>query len=238
LPGGGGTTPSPVRTERTTVRWVDADLPQGGEAGYGEGYLPLSHLVSGDQSPFAFRKGMPTLVYLSSELDEKKALAFEDAVFADDRVALASHFFNCLRVSLDDAPSERIRKQYGSAKGPSLVFLDGAGKELKRFDGWRTSGVRVYTSMGSVLKATRKLKLTTVLRKENAFLKQLDELYWKIEDAKFDLGELAKRKGNSAQRQAAKVKAEIAKLQTTYEGVQKKEDAFLRKAEGAAAGDD
>ncbi|MAG32367.1 MAG: hypothetical protein CL908_15910 [Deltaproteobacteria bacterium] len=168
----------------------------------------------------------------------EKLLAYEDRAFADDRVGLASRFFNCMRISLDEIPSASVRKQYGATKGPSILVLDPSGKELKRLTGWSTSGSKLYSSMASVLRSTRKMNLAALLRKENAFLKRLDDLYWKIEDAKFDRTELAKRKGKSAERQMKKLDKGIAVLESQYEQAKKDEDAFLRKLDGEASAAD
>lgn len=232
------TTPSPIRAQRISIAWSDSDLPNSDGEGYGSSVLPLSALVLEDHRPSGFRSGLPTLVYLFTELDEKKALAFEDKVFGDDRVSLSARFFNCVRISLDDIPSASLRKQYGARKGPSILILDVDGKELKRFAGWKTSGSKLYSTLGSVLKSHSKLSLASILRKENAFLKKIDALHWKIEDAKYDLGELSKRKGKSAARQTTKLTATIAKLEKEYQALVAEEEAFLKATDDRIADDD
>lgn len=238
LPGGGTTTPSPIRTQRAAIAWSDTELPSADGVGYGSSMLPLSSLVLEDHQPVGFRAGLPTLVYFCTEADEKKALAFEDKVFGDDRVSLSARFFNCVRISVDDIPSASLRKQYGAHKGPSIMVLDADGKELKRMVGWKTSGSKLYSTMGSVLKSRSKLSLASILRKENTLLKKIDELHWKIEDAKFDLGELAERKGKSADRQRARLRTQIAELEKEYEKLLAEEEAFLKAADDKVAATD
>ena len=232
------TTPSPTRTERVTVEWADADLPTAGEAGYGAGTLPLSHLVNEDHRPSRFVSGLPTIVFLYTEVEEEKALTFEDSVFGDERVGLSSRFFNCIRISLDDIPSESVRKQYTSGKGPAIFVLDAEGKELKRLTGWKTSGARLYKTMSSVLKARSKISLASLLRKEGQFLKKIDEAYWKLEDAKFDLNEMASRKGKSAERQRQKLEAKIVALKADYKKLLDAEAAFIKQADEKVVADD
>lgn len=182
--------------------------------------------------------GLPSIVFLYTELDEEKALTFEDAVFADERVGLSSRFFNCIRISLDDIPSARIRKQYGAGKGPSILVLDADGKELKRHSGWKTTGARLYSTMSSVLRARSKISLASLLRKEGQLLKKIDEVYWAIEDAKFDLADMEKRKGKSAERQRQKLEAKIAKLQEEHKKLLAEEEAFIKQADKKVAADD
>ena len=224
--------------ERVTVDWTDADLPTAEEAGYSAGVLPLSHLVTEDHRPAGFTSGLPTLVFFYTEVDEEKALTFEDRVFADERVGLSSRFFNCVRICLDDIPSESVRRQYTSGKGPAIFVLDAAGKQLKRWVGWKTSGARLYATMASVLKSRSKISLASLLRKEGQLLQKIDEAYWKLEDAKFDLNELASRKGKSAERQRKKLEAKIVKLRATYEAFLDEERALIKRADQAVAADD
>ena len=214
-------------------------MPTAAEAGYGASELPLSHVVLGDSAPAGLVASLPTVVYLYTDIDEDKVATFEERLFLDERVSVSSRFFNCVRISLDDIVSARVRKQYGGGKKPVLLVLDVGGEELKRFVGWKTTGSRLFSTMGAVLKSHRsRMSLARLLRKEGQFLKKIDEAYWKLEDAKFDLGELAKRKGKSAARQTAKLEAEIAKLEKAYRALVSEEEAFIRQADESVVAPD
>jgi hypothetical protein len=200
----------------------------GGKEGYGESLLPMSHLVVGEVLPYGARRGIPTVVYLSTALDDEKFGAYEEKVFEDERVGVASRFFNCLRISLDRVDSKKIRRELGADRGPSILLLDAEGKTLGKKQGWGTTSEQLYRYMQRAMKRHYKINLATLLKKEGELLGKIDEAYWEIEDLKYEIGLLEERKDSkSAQRQIAKLRAEIEELEKKLEEVKAEEKAFL-----------
>lgn len=206
--------------------WMHAELPTSDAAGYGGGYLPLSSLLTPEERPVGFREGRATVVYIVSEVDPDKVSTFEQDAF-DDRVGISSRLFNCIRMCAEDIRSEEVKKELKVDRGPVIFLFGSDGKLIKTLGGWTLKGNTLYNTLSVTAKAEHRFNLATFLRKENDLLKKIDEVYWKIEDGKFDLTELRQRTGKSAERQIEKLEAELAELQKEHDALVAEEDAYV-----------
>jgi hypothetical protein len=216
-------TPSPAREARTNIAWIGAELPREKDAGYAARSLPVKALFTEEHKVEDLVLGRPAIVFFYSALDDDDLMAFEAKVFGDERVAVGSRFFNCVRICLDDMRSAADRKHYGK-KSPSIHLMDPEGKLLKRFDGTRTTGHRLYKSMEAVIKRHYKANLFDLLRKEGEILKVLDETYWDLKTIEEDM---KSTKAHLDEHNCAMGRKQLAELEADLKMVKKERDKAL-----------
>ncbi|MSR75163.1 MAG: hypothetical protein EXS14_06825 [Planctomycetes bacterium] len=234
---GAATTPSPERLTRVAIRWLSAELPAGGGGEYGATTLPLSALTEVGHRPGGFRAGLPLLVYFYSARNDDKLMSYEGTVFLDERVGFSSRFFNCLKISLDDIRDAGVRESYGGS-APTVVVLDGSGKELKRLKGWGTDAADVFKSLEVVFKEHTGKLLASVVEKEAKILQNLDRIHWDQEDLNAELKDtedhLTKHDCERGRRELVELRVDMAKLTKEREKVIADEAKLLESLVPAA----
>lgn len=161
-------------------------LPKAQGAGYGASSLPLAALFSDEYLPDLARKGIPSIVYFYTTKDEAKFLKFEEAAFKDERLGVASRWFNFVKISLDHIPSDADRKLYGG-DAPAVLFLDAQGAVQKRLDGWKTDADDVIKLLDPAFRSHYGAPLGPVLAKLARILDILDRTHWSLQDLGTDL---------------------------------------------------
>jgi hypothetical protein len=111
------------------------------------------------------------------EPDEK----LEKRMFDSFEVAVASRWFNCVRIYVDDIDSKAERERYAKV-APSIIFIDGSGKEVTRLAGTSISSPLVYGAMQKASAQDFKKPLTALVEKYSAFLKRFDKVQGQVSE--------------------------------------------------------
>ena len=228
--------PSPVRELRTALLWEDTQLPTADDSDYGARTLPISALLKGENMAFGVREGLPTVIYIAPPADVEKLVKFEETAFASEQLGLMGTFFNALRIDGSLILSETVRKDLGLNAGPVVLLFDSDGKEVGKLKGWKITSKSVLRKVTGLVKTVLKVDPKKVMREEAKLLNELDKCHWAVEDLKFDIKEIEKRKGKSAKRQLAKKQAELTKAEAALAKIKVKEEAYIKGLINKAAG--
>ncbi len=145
-----------------------------GEAGYGQGYQPLTTLASVDKQDTP----RPLVIWFHDG-DTEAALQKkqERKMFGDDDLALASKFFACLKIDVSKIEDAKVRDQYAK-RVPALYVLSPSGATLMKKSGKMTAKT-VMSGLSKAFKKAYKINLRSKVRKLNKFLIKVE----KAEDA-------------------------------------------------------
>lgn len=177
----GALTPSPDRLERTAVDWFGVELPKTRSKEYGSTTLPVRYLATKEHAHAKARAGLPLLVFLQTQDcdDDEKLIEYTRSCWQDEYVGVASRFFNCYRLSLDDMkPADR--KIYSKGQ-PVILLIDGTGKTLKKLPGWNVTGKKLFKAMDGIVRKQWKKSLKSLMPKQAKILRELDEVHDELE---------------------------------------------------------
>jgi hypothetical protein len=209
-------------------------------AGYADSSLPLSALF--DRSDISNEQELrPAVIWFSKlEPDEK----LEKRLFDSMDVAVASRWFNCVRIYVDDIESKADREKYAKI-APSLIFLDGAGREVTRLAGTSVSSPVVYGAMQKAAAQDFKKPLGTLVEGYKGFLKKFDKVQSQVADLELAISDgvahIAKHDCAPGRKQLKENEEEIKPLQAELEKLLVEEKGLLKpelktKGETASAG--
>jgi hypothetical protein len=165
------------------ISWRETDLPIEEREGYGTTYLPLSALAKTAAGGIVWdsdgKATKPVLVYFySGSTDDEKLEKAESKMFGNDDLAVATKFFSCLRIDVDQIENQEIRKRY-APKTPTFYVLDGAGKTLKKRTG-NLSSKAIVSELVKAYKSVYSDNLSKRIKTFNKFLNRLEKLADKI----------------------------------------------------------
>jgi hypothetical protein len=158
-------------------------LPRATREGYAESTLPLGALFDRSDLPGPDREARPAMIWFSMlEPNEK----LEKRLFDNYDIAVASRWFDCVRIYVDDIESKADRDRYAKV-APTIVFLDGSGREVTRLAGASVSSPQVYEAMQKAAAPDFKKPLPTLVEKYSAFLKRFDKVQGRVTDLEVDI---------------------------------------------------
>ncbi len=192
----------------------------GGEAGYGQGYQPLTTLASVDSRD----RQLPLVVWFydgdTETADQQK---LERKMFGDDDLAISSKFFRCLKIDVSKIEDAEVRTQYAK-RTPTLYVLSPSGETLMKKAGRMTTKT-VMSGFSKAFKKIYNLRLRSEVRKLNKFLVKVE----KAEDAVSAAGVKVKLlKERLAKRDVARTRKA---LKAAEETVVKAREAFAKIVE-------
>lgn len=158
-------------------------MPRSVRAGYADTVLPLSALFDRSDLPGGSDDVRPAMIWFSKlEADPKIEKRFFDSM----EVAIASRWFHCVRIYIDDIESKKERERLLDL-GPSVVFLDANGREVTRVVGAHASSPLIYSAMQKASAPDFKKPLTSLVEIYGAFLKRFDKVQGKVADLEFEI---------------------------------------------------
>jgi hypothetical protein len=231
--GKSSTTGCPARQIRTTIDWMGTLPPRSESFGYAASTLPLKALLSKPHAPKGTRSDLPSIVYFADASDDEALLRFERNAFLDERVGVASHFFNCFRIGYEDLNAAE-KKLYGDgSEGPRVVVMAANGKILRTFKGPHLTATKLSKTMSAVVKKHYKRSLTTVLAREGKVLDELDRTYYetKVLEAQRKVVEerLAEKECASCRKVLGKLERKLAETRKEREAALASERKILGK---------
>jgi hypothetical protein len=117
---------------------------------------------------------------------------------------------------------------------PSIVMLDGSGRETGRITGTGPSSPIVYSSMQKAAEPTYKSSLVALVEAYSAFLKKFDKVQGQVSDLETAIGattqHLAEHDCEPGRKQLKEQEAEIKPLQAEREKLLEQEKALLTPA--------
>jgi hypothetical protein len=210
--------------------------------GYADTVLPLSALFDRSDLPDSEREARPAMVWFS-KLDADQKL--EKRMFDSMEVAVASRWFDCVRIYVEDIESKADREKYAKV-APSIILIDGSGREVAKLAGTSISSPQVYGAMQKAAAPTFKKPLTAMVDRYRGFLKKFDEVQGRVTDLETQIAEglahIAKHDCAPGRKRLKEDEDEIKPLQVQRDKLLEEEKGLLKpelkssKAETAAAG--
>ncbi len=187
---------------RLQIPWIWRELPMEERPGYDPIPLPLSALVT-----VAGEDARPALVYFYAAEDEK-ASEFEGKAFGDERIGVASRFFQCIRISSDEISDKAARRQFVPAV-PAIHVLAADGRTVQTFSGAGTRAQAVLAAMNRAYAFHFTPALQSVVEAERTLLDRLDKVEAELKGIAEEMaraeakGDTAKMKALEAEKTAA-----------------------------------
>jgi hypothetical protein len=190
--------------------------------------LPLSALFDRSDLPGAATEVRPAMIWFSKlEPDEK----LEKRMFDSFDVAVAARWFDCVRIYVDDIESKADRERYAKVS-PSIIFLDGSGREVTRLAGTAISSPLVYSAMQKASAPDFKKPLVSMVASYTSFLKEFDKVQGKVSNLEVEinngLAHIAKHDCAPGRKQLKEDEEEIKVLQVERDKLLEKEKTLLK----------
>jgi hypothetical protein len=149
---------------------VTRQLARSSSAGYADTVLPLSALFEGAEET------KPSIVWFTTlNADDK----LERRLFDSWEVAVASRYFNCVKIYVDDIESKADRDRYAKV-APTIIVLDGSSHEVAKMAGSAPSSPVVYAAMQKASTPTFKKPLSALVETYGSFLKRFDKVQGQV----------------------------------------------------------
>jgi len=172
------------------------------------------------------RADKPMMVYIPSDDPADYATRkLEDVVFANEKMAIGSKFFDAIKVSEGNALTDRILKETGRDT-PRIVFLTRDYKEHKSFEGRRISAGRLVRAMSGLVRKEYKNSFDKMVRSYTKLLNDLDRLESKRAKLASDEARLREDPNPSRQRRLERDQAEFQKEMDEWNEKEKEILAF------------
>ena len=157
------------------------------------------------------------LVYVTSD-DNTDAYTrkLEDVCFPDERVAIGSKFFDCIKVTTGNAMQDRLLAKHGK-KSPRILVMTRDYEVLDVLEGKKLSSGKLVKAMSKCVGKEYKGSFDSMVSKYAKLLNELDRL----EGVKALLADKKNRAGDSA--------SKLKKIEREY----KKYEADVKKWEAA-----
>lgn len=179
---GGKSVSSPETAKRLTIDWSMRRLPTSANEGYGRTVQPLSMLFDQSELSPAARTPRPAMVFFTSQEPNPK---LEKRLFDDEELAIASRYFDCVKIYVEDIESKADRERYAKTT-PTIIFLDAGAKEVSRISGEASKG-DVLRQMAKAANVHFKKSLSSHIDAYKAFIKRFDKVEGKLLDTKEEL---------------------------------------------------
>ena len=157
----------------------------------------------------------PLLVYVCADGTCEDAEKFESLTLKNDKVALGTRAFRCLRMTPEEVLEEPVLADAGKTV-PRLVFLDPVKMKTKVVETKDLKASKVFKTMKSSAASFWKEKLDGLVKKHLKLLTEQDGI---VNAQKTLAGKQARAEEGSAK--AKKIDAELAELEQELEDVTK-----------------
>ena len=118
----------------------------------------------------------PMMVFVyDADVDEQRFLVDEQKAFFDDKVAIGARFFDCLRIDLEGAKTDRVLKK-AVRSAPALVFLRPDFTVHKTISAKRFSAGKIFSAMCSTTKQDYKACVASAVKKQAKISKERGKL--------------------------------------------------------------
>jgi hypothetical protein len=154
----------------------------------------------------------PMLIYVTAD-DETNEFTrkLEDVSLKDERVAIGSKFFRCVKVRAGDAAQDRLLKEQGKST-PRLILVKRNYEVVAVLESKKLSPSRINKAMAKLAKEEYTNSFSAMLGKYAKLLNELD----RYDDIKTKLAADAERYNADPAKYAAKLK-KLAKEQAEFE---------------------
>jgi hypothetical protein len=154
----------------------------------------------------------PMLVYVTAADDtDVFTRKLEDISLKDERVAIGSKFFRCVKISADSAAQDRLLKEHGKS-APRLILVKRNYEVVGVIESKKLSPSRINKAMAKLAKEEYTNSFSTMLGKYAKLLNELDRL----DDVRSKLAADSTRYNEDPKKYAAKLK-KLAKEQSAFE---------------------
>ena len=160
-------------------------LPRATRPGYADSVLPLSAMFDRSDLPGAEREARPAMIWFSKLEPDPK---LEKRMFDSYELAVAARWFDCVRIYVDDIESKADRDRYAKIS-PSIIFLDGSGREVTRLAGTGISSPLLYSAMQKSWSDDFKRPLSAMVERYTAFLKRFDKVQGDVSDLEMKIAD-------------------------------------------------
>ena len=162
----------------------------------------------------------PMLIYVTSDDNtDSYTRKLEDVCFPDERVAIGSKFFKCIKITTGNALQDRLITKHGKST-PRLLLVTRDYKVLSVLEGRKISSGKLVKAMSGLVRKEYKNSFDSMVSGYGKLLNELDRL----EGEKALLADKVKRaEGNKAKL------AKIARARTKYEKSVTKWEASEKK---------
>jgi len=202
---------SNAAVDRVTPSWTTPAKASTGESkATADGFESIKEIQD------AAKKGWLTLLYIYSSADGSKVLKFENALFRDEKLAVAIKPFRCLK--MDVAENAAAQSMFGK-KAPRFIAFNDKGKRSGQvvLSGYKTATGALLKILVKAAKGHGKVPLMSFVKKYRSFLNDLDQL----ESKKKILADKKARLVDSSS------KGKKKKLQEAEAGIARMEKALL-----------
>lgn len=214
-----GKTRSPAVARTLEIDWKPAEWPTTWDEKYGERSLPIGSLLKLDD-----RKHYPAIVYIHEVVEAEKQEELEADMFGDSDLILATRFFRCFSINIDDIQDKKLRERYAK-KLPALIFVDGRGEETAIMQG-RIKPARMKSAMKKVFGDHFKGSMPKLMAAMNDLLDDLERAEDRMVDARKMLDEtedrMADRDGATADKKVEKKREDYEEARAEFDKVNDK----------------
>jgi len=168
------------------------------------------------------RADRPMLVYvMSDDATDSNTRKLEDVCFVDERVAIGSKFFDCIKITAGDAMQDRLLSKNGDS-APRLLLVTRDYEVEDVLESRELSSGKVVRAMSSTVRADYANSFDSMVSNYAKLLNELDRL-----DGKRALIADKKKRAGDSKSKLKKVEREEAKLEKEMENWKKKEEKLL-----------
>jgi len=168
------------------------------------------------------RADRPMLVYvMSDDNTDSNTRKLEDICFADERVAIGSKFFDCIKITAGDALQDRLLSANGDST-PRLLLITRDYDVEEVLEKKELSSGRVVRAMSGAVRKDYSDSFDSMVSNYQKLLNELDRL-----DGKRALIADKKQRAGDNKSKLKKVEREEAKLQKEMESWKQKEEKLL-----------
>ena len=164
------------------------------------------------------------LVYVTSD-DATNSISrkLEDVGFADERVAIGSKFFKCVKISAGNALQDRLIKVNGKST-PRLLFVKRDYSVMATLERKNLSGGKIVKAMAKLARSEYKNSFDSMVSSYSKLLNELDRLEGKKAQIADNERRLREKPNKS---KAKKIEREKVKYEKAVDAWKKKEGKLL-----------
>lgn len=172
----------------------------------------------------------PMIVYIvSDDTTDSDVRKLEDVVFANEKMAIGTKFFDCLKISEGNALSDRLLKETGRS-APRIVFLTRAYEETDSLEGRQISAGKLIKAMSNLVRKEYEDSFDKMCRDYTKLLNDLDRLESKRTKLAADRARLQEKPNPSREKKLERDEKELE--EEIAEWNQKEKDILSFKSKG------
>lgn len=177
----------------------------------------------------------PMMVYImSDDATDSDVRKLEDVVFANEKLAIGTKFFDCVKVADGNALSDRLLKETGRAT-PRLVFLTRTYEVSESMVGKELSAGKLIKAMSNLVRKEYEESFDDMCRDYTKLLNDLDRIESKRTKLAADRARLQEKPNASKDKKLEREEKELQEEVTKWEEAEKALLTFRSKAETPAA---